>query len=376
MTVLHVSGAQVWGGNEQQLLYLINDLNRLGVTQKIFCFSETPLHKALESLTIEVFDSAPLNPYSRQYRSFLSELVKKNSIDIIHLHTSDSVTGYVVTDIIKHLKTPTLFARKGIRNKTSFLSRQKYNYKNIHGILCISEYVKKHFGEILSEKNKKKLVTVYNGVKVEDFPVKAKFQLREKLNLSMDSFIIGNIANHTNAKDLPTLINVVDHLVNNLKITDFHLVQIGDFSKNTDHLKKLVREKELDKYITFVGFVEKASSFLDQFNVFLMTSEREGGPSSVVEALYHKTPVISTKVGVVDEVIEDGVNGFTAEIRDHVQLAEKIARFKSSPELAEKFSLRSYEIFKKKFTADHLGKNTLAVYEKLVRENAISKNKN
>tara|TARA_R100001369_G_scaffold20091_1_gene36554 strand:+ start:28405 stop:29535 length:1131 start_codon:yes stop_codon:yes gene_type:complete len=376
MTVLHVSGAQVWGGNEQQLTYLINDLDRLGVTQKIFCFSETPLFNAVRELPIETLSSKPLSPYSAEYRSFFANVVKKHAIDIIHLHTSDSVTGYVVTDLIKNLKTPTLFARKGIRNKTSFLSKQKYNYKNIHGILCISEYVKKHFGAILSEKNKKKLVTVYNGVKVEDIPKNAAFKLRDKLNLSAETFLIGNIANHTNAKDLPTLVKVVDHLVNELKVTDFHLIQIGDFSKNTDNLKELVREKNLDSYITFMGFVENASSFLSQFNVFLMTSEREGGPSSIVEALYHKTPVISTKVGVVDEVIEDGVNGFTADVRDYVQLAKKIARFKSMPELSKQFSDLSYEIFLKKFTADQLGKNTLAVYQKLVRENAISKNKN
>ncbi len=368
MTVLHISGAQVWGGNEQQLTYLINELDRLGVTQKIFCFSKTPLFKAVINLPIEIIAIEPLSPYSRKYRSFLSKIVKKHSIDVLHLHTSDSVTGYVVTDLIKNLKTPTLFARKGIRNKTSFLSKLKYNYKNIHGILCISEYVKKHFGAILSETNKKKLVTVYNGVKVDNILKKPAFQLKDRLRFSPETFVIGNIANHTDAKDLPTLINTIDYLVHTLKVTDFHLVQIGDFSRNTESLKELVRKKQLEPYITFMGFIENASTFLSQFDVFLMTSEREGGPSSVVEALYYKTPVISTRVGVVEEVIEDGVNGFSTEIRDATQLAEKILKFKRTPELKKQFSELSYNIFLQKFTADQLGKNTLAVYKKLITE--------
>lgn len=376
MTVLHISGAQVWGGNEQQLIYLISELDVLGVQQKIFCFKDSPLFRAVSNLPIEIIATAPLSPYSSKYRNFLSDIVEDKQIDVIHLHTSDSVTGYVVTDLIKRLRTPTLFARKGIRNKTSFLSKQKYNYKNIHGILCISEYVKEHFGAILSEKNRKKLVVVYNGVKIEDMPANPEFQIKEKLKLSSETFIIGNIANHTNAKDLPTLVKVLEHIVCTLKVKDIHLVQLGDHSKNTEVLREMVKEKKLESYITFMGFVKNASSYLSQFDVFLMTSEREGGPSSVVEALYKKTPVISTRVGVVDEIIEDGVNGFSSEVRDVEGLAIKVVKFKDSPKLSDQFSKLSYDIFLKKFTADQLGKKTFAVYENLINDHKKTKKLN
>lgn len=373
MTVLHVSGAQVWGGNEQQFIYLIDELNEQGVNQILFCYKDTPLYNAASKLNIQIISSEPLGVYSKEYRSFLSNIIATHSIDILHLHTSDAITGYVVTDLFKSLKTPALIARRGVRNKVGFLSKLKYNYKNIDGILCNSKYVKSHFSPVLSKKNREKLVVVYSGLRVEDIPASADFQVREKLNLPPDTFLIGNIANHNKAKDLPTLVNVVDHMVNALNIKDFHLVQFGYFSKYTEVIKNMIKEKNLESYISFMEFVSSASSFIPQFDVFLMTSEREGGPTTVIESLYHRIPVISTRVGVVDEVIEDGVNGFTAEVRDVKGLAERIVKFKNSPELGKPFTDLSYTIFEKKFTGGQLGRNTLEVYKKLIREHSTYK---
>ncbi|MDT0650159.1 glycosyltransferase family 4 protein [Autumnicola edwardsiae] len=366
MTVLHVSGARSWGGNEQQLIYLIDELKKQGVEQKIFCFNNTPLHEEVKKYDIAVLSTDTLKPHSLEYLKFLNSIIKEHKIDIIHLHSSDSVTGYVLTDLFYSLKTPTLFARKGIRRKTGLFSRLKYNYKNIDKILCISKYVERHFSEILKKENQKKLVTVYNGVKIENIPQETEFQIREKLKLEEGTFLIGNIANHTNAKDLPVLIDTLDILVHKFNIRNVHIVQIGQFSKLTPVLKEKIKKLDLQAHITLMGFVKNASAYHSQFDVFIMTSEREGGPSSVIEAFYKKTPVISTKVGVVDEVIKDGHNGFTAEVKDPEKLAEKLYKFINNPELAEKFRERSYNIFLEKFTAEQLGKNTLKVYQDLL----------
>ncbi|HET7361013.1 MAG TPA: glycosyltransferase family 4 protein, partial [Salinimicrobium sp.] len=315
---------------------------------------------------LEILAFEKTKPYSSKYRNILKTIVREHKIDVIHLHTSDSVTGYVVTDLFHQLKTPTLFARKGIRRKMGLLSKFKYNYKNIDRILCISEYVKKHFGEDLYNRNRHKLVTVYNGVKIKETKPEAAFQLRQKLNLDPGTFLIGDIANHTQAKDLHTLIKMVDKLVNVYQEKNVHVVQIGKFSKLTPELKLQVEKLGLEPYFTFMGFVKNASTFLAQFDVFVMTSEREGGPSSIVEAFYNKTPVISTKVGVVEEVIEDGINGFSVDVGDADGLAKKIIMFKNNPGLSEEFKEKSYTLFLNKFTAQQLGENTLKVYQDLI----------
>jgi hypothetical protein len=62
--------------------------------------------------------------------------------------------------------------------------------------------------------------------------------------------LIGNVANHTDAKDLITFINVVDYLVNSLNKKRCRLFQIGEFTKLTAELKS-IKEKNL-KAILFL----------------------------------------------------------------------------------------------------------------------------
>ena len=115
-------------------------------------------------------------------------------------------------------------------------------------------------------------------------------------------------------------------------------------------------------------FQKNAFSFLPQFDTFVVTSEREGGPSSLVEALYYKAPIVSTRVGVVDEVIQDGVNGFSVPIKSPGLMAEKILKIKDAPELKTQFTERSYEIFLQKFTAERYGEATFAVYKDMMQK--------
>ncbi|MCB7480849.1 glycosyltransferase family 4 protein [Christiangramia sediminis] len=368
MTVLHISGARSWGGNEQQLMYLMDELPKYNVTQKLFCFEDTPIAKEASLRPVELLSFPYCKPFSKNYRSYLKDIIKSHQIDIIHLHTSDSVTGYVVSDLFYKLKTRTLFARKGIRRKTSLLSKYKYNYRNIDTILCISQYVKQHFKKILTEKNQEKLVVVYNGVKVLDKKPKADFQMRNKFNIPEDHFLIGNIANHTKAKDLLVLVKTLDEIVNKQGIKNVFLIQIGEYSKLTPEIKNLISEKNLQDYVVLTGFLKKASTFLPQFDVFLITSDREGGPSSLVEALYYKTPVVSTQVGVVEEIIENGINGYSTPIKQPKMLAEKIIPLMNKPQLLEDFAERSYNIFMEKFTAERLGETTFKVYKEMMQK--------
>lgn len=373
MNVLHVSGAVSWGGNEQQFTYLLDELPKHGVNQFLFCFHNSPLHKAALKHPVKIIDIPRIKPHKNRFQKSLNEAVTENEIDIIHLHTSNAVTGYVLADIFYSLDTPTVFARKSVRKRNSFPSILKYNYKNIHKVISISQYVERHFKRVLWKRNHHKFNIVYNGVRPEEINRKAPFQLRDKLNLEPGTFLIGNIANHTKAKDLSTFVKTINKLVNQQGVKDIHVVQIGEFTKRTEAIKKEIAEYKLENYITLMGFVEKASAFLPQFDLFLMTSEREGGPSSIVESFFHKTPVISTKVGVVDEIIENGVNGFYTEVGDYESLAEKIKIFKETPRFHTEFPEKSHQIFQKKFTAEKLGKSTFKVYQDMLQERANSK---
>jgi glycosyltransferase involved in cell wall biosynthesis len=86
---------------------------------------------------------------------------------------------------------------------------------------------------------------------------------------------------------------------------------------------------------TVFGFVprSKIPALYSALDVYLVTARVEGGPMTVLESLACGTPVISTRVGLVPDVIAEGVNGFTAEIGDVSSLTKSVTRTARDSEL-------------------------------------------
>jgi glycosyltransferase involved in cell wall biosynthesis len=367
MKVLHISGSNGWGGNEQQMIYLFPELKKLGVENIVLGVKDSVLLIKCKKLNIPFFEAKSYKLNKIVNYRFIKEIVNKVNPDLIHLHTSDSLTVFTISDIVFKLKTKAVFSKKGMGASSSFLSKFKYNYKGVDSIICVSNSVKRDLGEILKEKNKIKTVVIHDCISLEIKNITPKINLRERFKIDDKTIIIGNIANHTSAKDLPTFIDVLEEVVNKLEFITIKFVQIGKFSKNTPIYKELIKEKGLEDYVFFTDQIENASSLMPQFDIFLMTSQREGGPTSVLESMLLGTPVIATNVGVIPDVIKDGVNGFIAPIKDYKLLAEKMLILSKDESLKLKFSKKSKLVIEQNFTAQDLAKQTKEEYERIIK---------
>ncbi|MDQ6469431.1 glycosyltransferase family 4 protein [Flavobacterium sp. LHD-80] len=366
MKILHISGAKAWGGNEQQLVYCIPELNKLEVENVVFGIKDTVLEKlSLENnISFIPAQDRKLVKFSN-YKQF-KEVVKAVQPDLIHLHTSNSLTFYVLSNLFLKLNAKVVFSKKAISASSSFVSKFKYNSKAIDAVFCVSNAVKNNFAEVLSVLNKPKLTVVPDCVPLEILKKNPSVNLREKYNIAEDKFIIGNIANHTDAKDIVTLINTADYLVNVLNRKDLVFFQIGNFSKRTDEYLKLAAQKNLTDNVIFTNTIEDASGLNKQFDVFLMTSQREGGPTSVLEAMLIGAPVVSTKVGIVPEVITDGINGFISPIKDFKSLGDNIDKLLNDNELRASFIEKGKIAINEGFIAPVIAKKTAEAYKKVI----------
>ncbi len=103
------------------------------------------------------------------------------------------------------------------------------------------------------------------------------------------------------------------------------LLVIGDGPERYPAMR-LVRELGMESRVTFAGWLPKPQDVVQAIRsakVFLMNSKSEGGPRVALEAMACGMPVLATKVGVMTDVIADGVNGmFTTG--DCVDVAEKL----------------------------------------------------
>jgi hypothetical protein len=120
MKILHISGAKGWGGNEQQMIYCIPELEKLGCENVVFGVKNSILEK--ECLLKNIAFIPTKGRKLRDFRNFgyLRSIVDDFKPSIVHLHTSNSLTFYVLSDLRYHFKMKCIFSKKAMSASSSF----------------------------------------------------------------------------------------------------------------------------------------------------------------------------------------------------------------------------------------------------------------
>ena len=113
-----------------------------------------------------------------------------------------------------------------------------------------------------------------------------------------------------------------------------------------------------------LGFVPQAELFLlyERAAVVLLVSEREGLPNVVLEAMARGRTVVSTPVGGIPTVIEDGVTGFLVPIGDVAATRAALERALADPELRRRIGAAARERVSEYCSWDRVTEQTLEVY--------------
>lgn len=127
-------------------------------------------------------------------------------------------------------------------------------------------------------------------------------------------------------------------------------------------------QKGLQSYVEFPGrrFGQAIIDAYHNADIFLLPSYQEGFPLTILEAMAAGLPVISTPVGAIPEVIENGVNGFLIPPRDSQALAEKINLLIEHRELREKMAENNKGKVREKYDLRPVSEIFDAIYQELI----------
>lgn len=107
-----------------------------------------------------------------------------------------------------------------------------------------------------------------------------------------------------------------------------------------ERLTELVREKELEDRVELPGSIDNVAEMISRARIFTLTSNTEGMPNSIIEAMVLGIPVISTDCpcGGPAALIENEENGILVPVGDAYALADAMRRILSDKELEQKIS--------------------------------------
>ena len=103
---------------------------------------------------------------------------------------------------------------------------------------------------------------------------------------------------------------------------------------------------------------------LGAFDLLALTSESEGHPLVVLEAMARGLPVVATSVGGISGTVQHGMNGFIAPVRGVREIATALEILVNDPELRERMGRASLGI-SRSFSVDRMVDQTIALYEKV-----------
>ena len=147
----------------------------------------------------------------------------------------------------------------------------------------------------------------------------------------------------------------------------FRLSLVGG-GPNQTSVQTLAKELGLSGRVNFLGACGDVSRILAGANVFVLTSNWEGLPISILEAMRAGLPVIATDVGGVREAVIDGETGFLVDRGNLVMLRSRLLQLLGDPELRIKMGEAGRKRYLEHFTAERMLEATLQVYKDVLKE--------
>ena len=382
MKICHLITSIDRGGAENHLISLIKKQNKNSKIVLIYLRGNDYWKKELEAIGVTVIKVKFLKLINifRLIGVFieLKKIILKFNPNIVHAHLSSMellaslIKFFYPTKInlviTKHLDSFFLEASSGQNSLIKGMFIDRFIFKNSDQIICISKQVKSYFKYFFATRNNK-IKVIYYVVDQNYFNKDSGFKKSKIINLikkktQNNEFLICCIARQVKQKSLDFLISSFSEYCK--KNPNSKLLLVGN-GPERNNLIRLSKNKNIYKKIIWINFSEQVKDLMDMADVFVLTSQYEGFGMVFLEAMLTNTPIISTNVSAIPEVIRNNYNGILIKPNNMNQMILALNRIKNK-KLVKKFSANSKKLLSSKFHLNTMNEKTNSVYNSLLRK--------
>jgi glycosyltransferase involved in cell wall biosynthesis len=147
-------------------------------------------------------------------------------------------------------------------------------------------------------------------------------EIRRRIGIPPGRFVVGWFGRMTAVKRTDDLLDTLSALRE--RGVDAVLLLVGD-GADRERLERLAHGRGLARSVLFLGYQDDVARWYAACDAIVLTSANEGTPVTLIEALAASRPVVATRVGGVEDVVQEGVTGSLVRPGDTHALAERLA---------------------------------------------------
>lgn len=342
------------GGAERQIIMLANALCNRGHEVHLLVLGEfNNVYKMTESIIVHDLtytQKSFLHPVFRRYIALCKTYLDIKPDITIHYNIQPA---WMVSLMPRFVYKKSIYSERG--------DPYDKEYSGIYGLFrgiamhCVDGFVFQSEGarDFFNKSVKKRSVIIHNSVSINENI--------EKDLLNCENYII-NVGRLHEQKNQALLISAFSKISN--EYPDLKLKIYGD-GKLRDKLIELIKTLHLEKKVFICPSTDKIFKFMVNAKMFVLTSDYEGMPNVLMEAMALGVPCISTdcRPGGAKALIEDGINGFIVPRNDEDSLVKKMRFLLNNDSIVSKISREA-----KKIRYTHTEKETFDKWECFIKQ--------
>ena len=223
--------------------------------------------------------------------------------------------------------------------------------------VCVSAPVHRYLAQALHIAPKH-LSIIQNGIDTTKFTPEGG---RAKTPWPSDTFVFGNVCRLHEAKDLENLVNAFATVHEEFPKT--RLLLVGD-GEERHKLEILIGQLGLAEVVHITGLRTDIPNYLRSMDAFVLSSQHEGMPLAVLEAMASGLPVIATAVGDIPGLNRKGETIALVPPKNSASLSSKMRELLCNPPLRGTLAAQGKNFVQKHYSSTTMTGHYMALYKK------------
>jgi glycosyltransferase involved in cell wall biosynthesis len=366
-TILHTIETGGPGGAETVLLNLASQLNKSRFRSIALLPCEGWLSKRLNENGVRTYVVDSKAWYDFHQPLGIARVIRREKVDLIHSHLPGQNFYSCLVGTLTGRKTVATYhgaielaQARGMRGAIQLGGVRMA----ADAIIVVCDYMSRMLQQVGFPAEK--ITRIYNGISPDRFCPDGDGRLKRELQIRNGTKLVGTVANVRQTKGYEFFIQAARQVLD--AIPDTRFVAVGDVDP---HLAKPLFDSidrlNLKDRFHFLGFRRDVPELLPELDVFVLPSTSEGFPLVALEAMASARPIVMTRSGGPEEIIEDGRTGLLVPPADSNALAAKICELLQDPNRASELARMARAKIESTFAIDRMIRDYEELYERVLK---------